>query len=204
MQTFGRQATKPTFQRLWQHFPCAESRAELYETLGWGNIVYHQAYRETCEIRMSYALLRAEVALPGATMLVKAGPARGVISSTAKPHAPASASANGRARNLPEPGGVKRYRKAQGCGAVLYDRDSQRWAYQSRRRIREKVDSDKPQGPAQPKDRRSQAYRDGQYPQEEFNRQFAQNSNLSPMGLSVLRPRRCNYLTVNDERLPEL
>ncbi|GGY85984.1 T6SS effector amidase Tae4 family protein [Pseudoduganella plicata] len=68
---------KPPFQRLWQHFPRTESRAELYETLGWEDIIDHKAYRDTCAIRMSYALLRADVALPGATMLVKAGPAKG-------------------------------------------------------------------------------------------------------------------------------
>ncbi|MTV56224.1 hypothetical protein [Pseudoduganella buxea] len=68
---------KPTYQKLRQFFPRAESRAALYETLGWGDLIDHKAYVDTCAIRMSYALLRSNVTLPGAKMRVKAGPVEG-------------------------------------------------------------------------------------------------------------------------------
>lgn len=68
---------KPSYQDLIRHFPRSETREQLYESLGWIDIIDHPAYKDTCAIRMSYALLRANVVLPGASMRVKAGDVAG-------------------------------------------------------------------------------------------------------------------------------
>lgn len=70
---------KPSYQQVRQHFPKSETREQLYTALGWTDIINHPAYEDTCAIRMSYALLRANVVLPGATMRVKAGEAAGKL-----------------------------------------------------------------------------------------------------------------------------
>lgn len=68
---------KPSYQEVVTHYPRSQERADLYASLGWSDIANHEAYKDTCAIRMSYALLRANVMLPGATMKVKAGEVAG-------------------------------------------------------------------------------------------------------------------------------
>lgn len=70
-------AMKPSYQLVRQHYPKSEARETCYGSRGWGDIANHNGYKDTCAIRMSYALLRAGVSLPGARMRVNAGVARG-------------------------------------------------------------------------------------------------------------------------------
>ena len=68
---------KPGFQEVFSSYPRSEAREQLYQSLGWGDIANHDGYKDTCAIRMSYALALSRVLLPGAPMRVKAGPAVG-------------------------------------------------------------------------------------------------------------------------------
>lgn len=68
---------KPSYQQVRANYPKSEKREPFYESLGWGDIAKHPAYEDTCAIRMSYALVLANVVLPGARMRVNAGPAKG-------------------------------------------------------------------------------------------------------------------------------
>jgi hypothetical protein len=64
---------KPAFIQLLKHYPAQASRGELYGEIGWDDLIDNQSYMNTCAVRMSYGLLRAEVPLPGARMKAKAG-----------------------------------------------------------------------------------------------------------------------------------
>lgn len=64
---------KPFFDMLWRSYPRSEKRDVLYTGLGWSDIVDHPGYRDTCAIRMSVALCRAGVPIPGGAMRAKAG-----------------------------------------------------------------------------------------------------------------------------------
>lgn len=68
---------KPGYQALRAVYPRKDSREELFGGIGWGDLVNNRAYWDTCAIRMSIALLRAGVLLPGARMGSKAGPTKG-------------------------------------------------------------------------------------------------------------------------------
>ena len=59
---------------LWSNYPRTEKREPLFDSLGWSDIRNKDAYKDTCAIRMSIALTRSHVTLPGASMRVKAGP----------------------------------------------------------------------------------------------------------------------------------
>lgn len=62
---------KPYFDMLWRNYPRSEERKPLFEQLGWSDITDNPAYKDTCAIRMSVALTRAGVPLPGASMRAK-------------------------------------------------------------------------------------------------------------------------------------
>lgn len=64
---------KPYFQALRSVYPRKDSREALFADIGWSDLTNNDAYWDTCAIRMSTALLRAGVVLPGARMQAKAG-----------------------------------------------------------------------------------------------------------------------------------
>lgn len=64
---------KPSFIQVLNHFPAHSTRYELYNEIGWDDLSNNPAYMNTCAVRMSYGLLRAGVALPGARMKAKSG-----------------------------------------------------------------------------------------------------------------------------------
>ena len=68
---------KPWFDDLQRQYPKSESREVLYDELGWQDLTNNPAYFDTCAIRMSTALLRAGVRLPGARMKANAGRLKG-------------------------------------------------------------------------------------------------------------------------------
>jgi hypothetical protein len=68
---------KPSFGMLYQHYPKAGKREELYPLIGWSDLVNNPAFLDTCAIRMSMALLGAGVALPSARMVASDGTLKG-------------------------------------------------------------------------------------------------------------------------------
>lgn len=68
---------KPPFLILWNNYPRSEKREPLFSELGWSDIADNPSYKDTCAIRMSIALLRSGVMLPGARMRVNAGELKG-------------------------------------------------------------------------------------------------------------------------------
>ena len=67
---------KPPFV-IWNNYPRSEKREPLFAELGWSDIADNPSYKDTCAIRMSIALLRSGVTLPGAPMRVNAGKLKG-------------------------------------------------------------------------------------------------------------------------------
>lgn len=68
---------KPLFTTLYRHYPKTEAREAVYARLGWDDLMDHPGFKDTCAIRMSLGLLASGIAIPGATMRVKAGPLKG-------------------------------------------------------------------------------------------------------------------------------
>lgn len=68
---------KPAFWNLYLNYPKSEKREPLFEQLGWSAIAQEEAYKDTCAIRMSVALVGAGLTLPSGTMMVQAGHLRG-------------------------------------------------------------------------------------------------------------------------------
>lgn len=64
---------KPFFEIVWRNYPRSEKREPLFDQMGWADIKDHPGYQDTCAIRMSVALTRSGMALPGASMRAKAG-----------------------------------------------------------------------------------------------------------------------------------
>jgi hypothetical protein len=67
----------PLFMQLYYPSLAAFPRSKLYESLGWSDLTTNPAFADTCATRMSVALLRCAVQLPGARMAVKAGVLKG-------------------------------------------------------------------------------------------------------------------------------
>jgi hypothetical protein len=67
---------KPFFDMVWRNYPRSEKREPLFDEIGWSDIKNNESYKDTCAIRMSIALTRAGVPLPGASMRAKAGTIR--------------------------------------------------------------------------------------------------------------------------------
>ena len=65
---------KPPFAVLRQHYPASEKREDLYPELGWADLVSKPAFEDTCAVRVSIALLRSGVAIPGAWLRINNGP----------------------------------------------------------------------------------------------------------------------------------
>lgn len=70
----------PPFTEMFRNFLSVPvvSREELFQTIGWGDLVGNSAYADTCAVRMSYALIRCGYRLPG-RMPVKSGSFRGAL-----------------------------------------------------------------------------------------------------------------------------
>lgn len=64
---------KPAFSALYMGYPKSEMRKDLYDQIGWSNVVDNPSFQDTCAIRMSIALLSAGVSIIGANMAIKAG-----------------------------------------------------------------------------------------------------------------------------------
>jgi hypothetical protein len=69
--------SRPRFSTLMGRYPRATRREELFADIGWRDLINNPAYEDTCAIRMSYALLKAGVMLPGARMKAKGGSLNG-------------------------------------------------------------------------------------------------------------------------------
>lgn len=69
---------RPFFDIVRRHYPKSEEREDLYVQIGWGDVVDKVAFKDTCAVRMSLALGRCGVPLPGASMRGKAGAANGL------------------------------------------------------------------------------------------------------------------------------
>lgn len=69
--------SRPSFKNLKLNYPDASQRESLFAEIGWDDLIPNPAYRDTCAIRMSDALLKAGVMLPGARMKAKSGAVRG-------------------------------------------------------------------------------------------------------------------------------
>jgi len=69
---------KPSFAMLRAHFPRRDlvDTAALYAELGWIDLVQNEAFRNTCATRMSLALIKAGMALPG-RMAIRKGAFKG-------------------------------------------------------------------------------------------------------------------------------
>lgn len=65
---------RPLFVVLRQNYPKSEKREVLYPQLGWDDLVSKPAFMDTCAVRVSVALLRSGVVIPGAWLKVSAGP----------------------------------------------------------------------------------------------------------------------------------
>lgn len=70
----------PHFYTLKKNYPRREDvpRADLLKEIGWQDLINDINYMNTCAIRMSVALLRCGVALPG-RMRIKEGPHKGML-----------------------------------------------------------------------------------------------------------------------------
>jgi hypothetical protein len=68
---------KPAYHVLRENYPRKDSRELLFADIGWSDLTNNPAYWDTCAIRMSTALLRTGVMLPGARMQAHAGTLKG-------------------------------------------------------------------------------------------------------------------------------
>lgn len=69
---------KPAFGLLHGNFHSATTvkREVLFAEIGWKDLVSNNAYKDTCAIRMSLALIKSGMRIPG-RMPIKAGPHKG-------------------------------------------------------------------------------------------------------------------------------
>jgi hypothetical protein len=71
---------RPHFQTLKKHYPRREdvTRPDLFKSIGWQDLINDANYANTCAIRMSLALLRCGVNVPG-RMRINDGPFKGKL-----------------------------------------------------------------------------------------------------------------------------
>ena len=69
---------KPRFDKIKQTYQDTHAfpREVLYQELGWGDLVNNPAYENTCAVRISLALIKLGITLPG-RLMIKAGPHKG-------------------------------------------------------------------------------------------------------------------------------
>ena len=70
---------KPVFSNVKSNFSSARlvKQSELFAELGWHDLAENPAYENTCAIRMSLALIKCGINIPG-RMRVKAGTYKGI------------------------------------------------------------------------------------------------------------------------------
>ena len=68
---------KPRFAVMQRNYPKAEPQKELFTEIGWTDLLGKDAYKDTCAIRMSYALRLSGVQFMGGGMRAKAGKIKG-------------------------------------------------------------------------------------------------------------------------------
>lgn len=68
---------KPSFFRLQKNYPKTESQEALFTEIGWADLLGKDAYKDTCAIRMSYALRLTGVQFLGGNMRAKEGKIKG-------------------------------------------------------------------------------------------------------------------------------
>lgn len=61
------------------HYPSEEDQPALFKEIGWDDLVKNSAYRNTCATRLSLALIRSGITIPGGRMAIKAGPLKGKL-----------------------------------------------------------------------------------------------------------------------------
>ena len=47
---------KPSYLQVRGYYSRSETREQLYASLGWADLLNHDAYKDTCAIRMSYTV----------------------------------------------------------------------------------------------------------------------------------------------------
>jgi hypothetical protein len=69
---------KPPFLELKTNFPgeSAVSKTELFQEIGWDDLMSKEEYQNTCAIRMSVALIKSGIDIPG-RMAINKGPWKG-------------------------------------------------------------------------------------------------------------------------------
>lgn len=70
---------KPQFGVMYQNYPRLEKRQVLLTEMGWADLNDNKAFKDTCAIRMSYALRLSSVSFHSGTMKAKAGKVEGKI-----------------------------------------------------------------------------------------------------------------------------
>jgi hypothetical protein len=70
-------AARPRFADVETAYPRAVSPAALFDEIGIGELLSNPAYRNTCAIRVSYALTKAGVTLPRGGLRINKGPFKG-------------------------------------------------------------------------------------------------------------------------------
>ena len=70
---------KPQFGVVYQNYPRLEKHETLFTEMGWADLNNNNAFKDTCAIRMSYALRLSSVPFNSGTMKAKAGKVEGKI-----------------------------------------------------------------------------------------------------------------------------
>ncbi|RFP12299.1 hypothetical protein D0T25_30400 [Duganella sp. BJB488] len=69
---------RPQFHALERNYPPHDTidKAQLFQEIGWDDLIKNAAYENTCAIRMSLALIKTGVRIPG-RIAIKKGPHKG-------------------------------------------------------------------------------------------------------------------------------
>lgn len=70
----------PPFSVLWRNYSPSHlvTRADLYNEIGWEDLVNNPSFQNTCAIRLSLALIKSGATVPG-RMSIKKGPHKGAL-----------------------------------------------------------------------------------------------------------------------------
>jgi hypothetical protein len=67
---------KPAFALLSRNYPGTQLREDLFQEIGWADVIAHPAFKDTCAIRMSLGLAASGILIHG-NMTAKAGTLKG-------------------------------------------------------------------------------------------------------------------------------
>lgn len=70
---------KPLFSVMYHNYPRLEKREVLFDEIGWSDLTDNKAFKDTCAIRMSYALRLSMIQFHSGDMKAKAGKIKGQI-----------------------------------------------------------------------------------------------------------------------------